>query len=98
LSAVSAGSVCEKQFTVQEGFLLYHDARSTNFQAKSSIMSSPTKSLAAIILCLLFASGCGQKGPLYLPGNPSEIRTEVPRQDQSQQVEDEDEKEETGTR
>ena len=30
--------------------------------------------LAAVIL----AAGCGQKGPLYLPGNPSEVKREVP--------------------
>lgn len=34
-------------------------------------------SLAA--LCLLFAAvGCGQKGPLYLPGDPSEGRIVLP--------------------
>ena len=25
-------------------------------------------------------SACGQKGPLYLPGNPSEMKTEVPKE------------------
>ncbi|MCI0518143.1 MAG: lipoprotein [Woeseiaceae bacterium] len=29
--------------------------------------------------------GCGQKGPLYLPGNPSEIQTEVPKQESAQE-------------
>ncbi len=28
--------------------------------------------------CLLLVAGCGQKGPLYLPGDPSEIQTEIP--------------------
>ncbi len=46
----------------------------------------------ALILALLFAAGCGQSGPLYLPGNPSEIKTDVPPQDQNQaEEEDEDE-------
>ncbi len=50
----------------------------------------------ALILGLLFAAGCGQSGPLYLPGNPSEIKTDVPRQDQSQTEEgDEDNQEES---
>ncbi len=49
----------------------------------------------ASFLALLFAAGCGQKGPLYLPGDPSEIKTDVPRQDESQTEEnDEDEEEE----
>ena len=49
----------------------------------------------ALVLGLLFAAGCGQSGPLYLPGNPSEIRVDVPRQDQSQTEEgDEDSQEE----
>lgn len=51
-----------------------------------------------LLLALLFAAGCGQKGPLYLPGDPSEIKTELPRQDESrteeQQHNDEENKEE----
>jgi predicted small lipoprotein YifL len=48
-----------------------------------------------LLLALLFAAGCGQKGPLYLPGNPSQIKADVPRQDESQaEEEDEDEDEE----
>ncbi len=46
-----------------------------------------------LLLALLFAAGCGQKGPLYLPGNPSQIKTDVPRQDESQIEEDDDEDE-----
>ena len=48
----------------------------------------------ALLLALLFAAGCGQKGPLYLPGDPSTIKTDVPRQDENQTVEDDDEEEE----
>jgi predicted small lipoprotein YifL len=47
-----------------------------------------------LLLSLLFAAGCGQKGPLYLPGNPSEIKTDVPRQDESQTEEDDDDQDE----
>lgn len=48
----------------------------------------PMKTIAcASLLALGFLlAGCGQKGPLFLPGNPSEIRSEVP------QVPDEDER------
>jgi predicted small lipoprotein YifL len=34
---------------------------------------------AALLLGLLLGA-CGQKGPLYLPGDPSEIQTEIPPQ------------------
>jgi predicted small lipoprotein YifL len=54
-----------------------------------------------VLLVLLFTAGCGQKGPLYLPGNPSQIKTDVPRQDEGQTEEDdedEDEKEEAQDR
>jgi predicted small lipoprotein YifL len=47
-----------------------------------------------LLLVLLFAAGCGQKGPLYLPGNPSQIKTDVPRQDEGQTEEDDEDDEE----
>jgi len=27
--------------------------------------------LNAVLACMFFLSGCGQSGPLYIPGNPS---------------------------
>ena len=48
----------------------------------------------ALVLGLLFTAGCGQKGPLYLPGDPSLMKTDVPAQDQSQTEEDDEGKEE----
>ncbi len=47
-----------------------------------------------LLLALLFAAGCGQKGPLYLPGNPSQIKTDVPSQDEGQTEEDDEDDEE----
>jgi predicted small lipoprotein YifL len=47
-----------------------------------------------VLLVLLFAAGCGQKGPLNLPGNPSQIKTDVPRQDEGQTEEDDEDDEE----
>ncbi|MEX0708985.1 MAG: lipoprotein [Woeseia sp.] len=38
-------------------------------------MFHPFPVLAA---CLLLVAGCGQKGPLVLPGDPSEMQTEIP--------------------
>ncbi len=37
------------------------------------------RTLSAIALALLLA-GCGQSGPLYLPGNPSEVISAPPQQ------------------
>ena len=48
----------------------------------------------ALVLGLLFTAGCGQKGPLYLPGDPSLIKTEVPPPVQNQTEEDDEDKEE----
>lgn len=45
--------------------------------------------LTAALLTALACAGCGQKGPLYLPGNPSEVRTEVPTTNASTVPEDE---------
>ena len=44
----------------------------------------------AAIVALVFASACGQKGPLFLPGDPSQINTEVPRTAEDQDDEDDD--------
>ncbi len=44
----------------------------------------------SMALAFVFAAGCGQKGPLYLAGNPSEIKTTVPPQQQSEAEEDDD--------
>ena len=52
----------------------------------------------AIVLSLLLAgliSGCGQKGPLFLPGSPSEVQsvTQQPAQQQAPgEEEDEDDR------
>ncbi len=49
-----------------------------------------------ILVCIatLFSAvtitACGQKGPLFLPGNPSEVQSEVPRQEQPHNEEDEE--------
>ena len=45
-------------------------------------------SLAAISCLALF--GCGQSGPLYLPGDPSEIRSVPQPVENAQDEEDED--------
>ncbi len=51
------------------------------------------KQLIACIVALIgfmALTACGQKGPLYLPGNPSEVQSEVPRQEPPKEEEDEE--------
>ena len=48
----------------------------------------------AFILSLQFVAACGQQGPLYLPGSPSQIEEEVSRQQAAPVAEPEEEDEE----
>ena len=52
-------------------------------------MRSPT---LLILLSLFLFTACGQKGPLFLPGNPSQIQT-VPPVEGVQEETDEDDDE-----
>ena len=49
-------------------------------------MTRHTLTLAAVLLVLIIA-GCGQSGPLYLPGNPSQIRTNPPEPEEGAEEE-----------
>jgi predicted small lipoprotein YifL len=50
--------------------------------------------LIAFIISLAFVVACGQQGPLFLPGSPSEIQSAVQEQqaaaEESEQEDDED--------
>ncbi|MDH4048174.1 MAG: lipoprotein [Gammaproteobacteria bacterium] len=49
------------------------------------------------LFAFLLITACGQKGPLYLPGNPSEIKTEVPAKESQPEVDrTDDEDDENG--
>ena len=54
-------------------------------------MQNSVKSIAGLLIALVLIAGCGQKGPLFLPGTPTEIRS-VPEQEQVQ-VDPDDEEE-----
>ncbi len=82
--------------------LIYHsECLPKHGDAMTNSLNGPSArllSVIAILLPVLTLGGCGQKGPLYLPGNPSEITTEVPKQESGpelpaseQQDEDDDE-------
>lgn len=51
------------------------------YHAFSFARADTMKNIRRIPLFLISAlllTACGQKGPLYLPGNPTEVRTDVP--------------------
>ena len=49
--------------------------------------------LTAALACLFLFSGCGQSGPLYVPGNPSTMAV-PPSQDADADADEEDNQEE----
>ena len=52
------------------------------------------KILAALILAFIVA-GCGQSGPLYIPGNPSKIQQPTPQAESTAEEEAEENDEAT---
>ena len=60
-------------------------------------MHNPIKILALIVMSLFALAACGQKGPLFLPGDPSEIRS-VSQESQENQAGEEDEDDDTPRR
>jgi predicted small lipoprotein YifL len=57
-------------------------------------MYKQTKSLVIFLFSLLLIAACGQKGPLFLPGDTNQISTSMPDQQQPVPVEEEDEDDE----
>lgn len=43
-------------------------------------MHNSVKFVVLVLLSLACLAACGQKGPLFLPGDPNEIRSTVPLQ------------------
>ena len=60
-------------------------------------MHSSLKQIILLILTFAFLSACGQKGPLFLPGDPSEVRTTMPEQQSQAEENEEDEEDEVPT-
>jgi predicted small lipoprotein YifL len=56
-------------------------------------MKKLIQSVASLVVIVLVLAGCGQKGPLYLPGNPSEVRP-VPEQEQGETDRDDEDEDE----
>ena len=57
-------------------------------------MYKQTKSLVIFLFSLLLIAACGQKGPLFLPGDTNQISTSMPDQQQPLPVEEEEEDDE----
>ncbi len=57
-------------------------------------MTNLPKTLTALALLLLL-SACGQSGPLYIPGNPSEVR-EPPAETSNSDEDEEDRRRDDG--
>ena len=53
-------------------------------------MYKQTKSLVIFLFSMLLIAACGQKGPLFLPGDTNQISTSMPEQQQSAPTEEED--------
>jgi predicted small lipoprotein YifL len=57
-------------------------------------MKIESRTLLALLACILFTAACGQKGPLYLPGRSSTIESMVPEQQPAPDEESEEDDEE----
>ena len=57
-------------------------------------MNQRLRALAALFFFILVC-GCGQSGPLYIPGNPSEVRTPPNTEQDAEEEKDEDSTEES---
>lgn len=56
-------------------------------------MQNALTRITIALLSTFVVAGCGQKGPLFLPGDPSAVRTTMPQQT-TQPAEDRDEDDE----
>jgi predicted small lipoprotein YifL len=99
------GEYCERRvipgrlphFTVLARYLVYHSRRiGVLLQRWSTIMNTKPGLIIAFIISLALVAACGQKGPLFLPGSPSQMGPE--RADpQAAPVEESDEDDEDRT-
>ena len=49
--------------------------------------------LIALFFSFVLLAGCGQKGPLFLPGDPNQVQTDLPGQLTGQESGDEEDDE-----
>ena len=54
-----------------------------NIESRNEIMRNPVCATIILLFALAFLSACGQKGPLFLPGDPSTLQS-IPTAEQLQ--------------
>jgi predicted small lipoprotein YifL len=59
-------------------------------------MNSSLRATAALLV-LLFLFGCGQSGPLFVPGDPSTVQPQPASQNATPQTTEEDDEDDTAT-
>lgn len=64
-----------------------------NAENRIIAMQNMLTRIAIVLLSTFVLAGCGQKGPLFLPGDPSAVHTTTPQQG-SPQTEESDEEDE----
>jgi len=57
-------------------------------------MQDPVRMFVTLLLSLIVLTACGQKGPLFLPGDPSQMRSVPPQQEVVEEESEEDDEEE----
>ena len=53
-------------------------------------MKNLLRLIAIAFVGIITVTACGQKGPLFLPGNPSEMQPQPPEEEQGQDEDEED--------
>ena len=51
-------------------------------------MRNAVASFVLLLLSLAFLSACGQTGPLFLPGNPSQTQTSPPAEPSTEETDE----------
>lgn len=78
------------EFTVFPVHVVYHLLYSGERRLMGKAMRNPVSLIIVLMLSLAFLSACGQKGPLFLPGNPSSLQSIPTAEELQQKAEDED--------
>jgi|GEM_PF-643839 len=65
------------------------------YTIRNIVMEKLMKRIAVALLATFVFAGCGQKGPLFLPGDPNAVRLSTPPQENAEVDEDRDEDDDT---
>ncbi len=65
------------------------------YTIRNIVMDNLMKRIAVALLATFVFAGCGQKGPLFLPGYTNAVRLSTPPQENAEVDEDRDEDDDT---